>query len=649
MSFLLHHVLDLRPATRHHDWEESSALFDAWIARGSAFLLAAIAAGIATRSWSTEFDWATPSSLVADWLWTRERHWFGLGVARMVRMGMVLLHGIGAVMLLVALARRGARLAWVATALFAVHPLAVGALAIATAQTQALSLCLTLGAILLYQSWRDREPDARPAPGPARFLMPALYLGTAGACFLLAAALHPIAAVLPALLLVRSDPPDARFVVPGTIVIGIVSWIALCPVADLFPKLLALPAITFAAVRSLVLGPGPVLAFPVPSLLPAIGGLLLIAAIAAAAVRFLPRSRLPILGFLGLASCVALFGSIRVGDEILLGASQFYLVPLLAALAIAAELHPWIERACRTEVERVETPQALASGSLLLAIAGVLAASALGRPKAPGEAWPRLASANPSSPSITQRSISYLEKRGDVAGALAAARAAPGDDPALQIRAGQLALKSGDLDAARRSFETVLEHDPDSTEARLGLVEAHAQAGHLEESRAILDAARAPADPSVLNSRGVLLAREGKIDEAIATFREALEQDPKRAATLINLANLLNQTGKIEEAAGLLATAVRAHPDDFVVCTATGMFFVSHERWDDAERVFRRAVQMQPQNAAAYTNLGNVLASQGKKSEAIFLFQQALRYNDRFEPAKYGLSQLEAPATVPAN
>jgi superkiller protein 3 len=52
---------------------------------------------------------------------------------------------------------------------------------------------------------------------------------------------------------------------------------------------------------------------------------------------------------------------------------------------------------------------------------------------------------------------------------------------------------------------------------------------------------------------GFVLSRQGKLDEAILQFREAIRVDPEYAAAYNNLAASLVQQGKLEEAAALRA------------------------------------------------------------------------------------------------
>ena len=61
---------------------------------------------------------------------------------------------------------------------------------------------------------------------------------------------------------------------------------------------------------------------------------------------------------------------------------------------------------------------------------------------------------------------------------------------------------------------------------------------------------------------GIALATQGKLDEAIAEFREAIRLKPDDAAAHYNLGNALHDHGKLDEAIAECREAIRLKPDD---------------------------------------------------------------------------------------
>ena len=71
-------------------------------------------------------------------------------------------------------------------------------------------------------------------------------------------------------------------------------------------------------------------------------------------------------------------------------------------------------------------------------------------------------------------------------------------------------------------------------------------------------------DAVALNNRGLALYQKGKVDEAIALFREALTINPAFEEALGNLGTALDSKGKDEEAVTDLNKALAIKPSDSV-------------------------------------------------------------------------------------
>ncbi len=95
------------------------------------------------------------------------------------------------------------------------------------------------------------------------------------------------------------------------------------------------------------------------------------------------------------------------------------------------------------------------------------------------------------------------------------------------------------------------------------------EAGDLPTARSYLERAvkLGPRLPDTPSNLGIVLWRQGDVDDALATFRRGLEVDPHRAALLYNLAALYVQLGRSTEARAALAAASlgQASPYLFVV------------------------------------------------------------------------------------
>ncbi|MGO8989998.1 MAG: tetratricopeptide repeat protein [bacterium] len=127
------------------------------------------------------------------------------------------------------------------------------------------------------------------------------------------------------------------------------------------------------------------------------------------------------------------------------------------------------------------------------------------------------------------------------------------------------------------------------------------------------------------NNLGVTLANQGKIQEAVAHYAEALRIKPDDAEAHNNLGAALAGQGKTQEAIAHFAEALRIKPDYADAHNNLGAALAGQGKIQEAIAHFAEAVRIKPDYAEAHNNLGAALAGQGKTQEAIAHFAEALR------------------------
>lgn len=142
----------------------------------------------------------------------------------------------------------------------------------------------------------------------------------------------------------------------------------------------------------------------------------------------------------------------------------------------------------------------------------------------------------------------------------------PKDRLALRARLheGEARLAKGDLAGARRTFEGVLEAEPDNRFALLRLGTALSRQGRFREAQVPLERL-AGIDPRQAEARYLLaeaLMRTGLWRRARTEWLEVTRLQPRRGAAWSNLAVALLRTGKAGEAVKALEEAVRLEPAD---------------------------------------------------------------------------------------
>ncbi len=127
------------------------------------------------------------------------------------------------------------------------------------------------------------------------------------------------------------------------------------------------------------------------------------------------------------------------------------------------------------------------------------------------------------------------------------------------------------------------------------------------------------------NNLGIALKAQGKLDEAIAEFREAIRVQPDHAMAHNNLGVALENQGKFDDAIAEYHQAIRLQPDDAKAHSNLGwlLYAIKHDN-DDAIAESRAAIRLKPDFAMAHNNLGIALKAQGKLDEAVMEYRTAI-------------------------
>ena len=167
-----------------------------------------------------------------------------------------------------------------------------------------------------------------------------------------------------------------------------------------------------------------------------------------------------------------------------------------------------------------------------------------------------------------------------------------------------------------------------TAEADVLLAEArgHHQAGRLLEAERLYKrlAAERPADAMLLSRLGAALAGQGKLVEALAALRRALEIDADLVDALNNIGIVHRLQGRAEAAAEAFNRALAIRPDQLSAHVNLGALLYDAGKLDEAEQVYRRALAIDPDVAEAHNGLGAVLLDRGAIDEAAAAFERAL-------------------------
>ena len=221
----------------------------------------------------------------------------------------------------------------------------------------------------------------------------------------------------------------------------------------------------------------------------------------------------------------------------------------------------------------------------------------------------------------------------------AAASAAPtqGTAPgqAAADPAAEAASEPPDEDAAAPGPAAQAESSPPQAAAQQGLTQAWLMLAQIAEQRG--DAAAAEQwlsridDPQraveVQSRRALLMARQGRLDEALASLRALPEREAGDArAKLVAEAQLLRELRQWQAAFDAYGRALESAPDDAELLYEQAMVAEKMDRIELLEARLRRLIELQPDHAHAHNALGYSLADRGQRlPEARQLIERALQ------------------------
>jgi tetratricopeptide (TPR) repeat protein len=124
-------------------------------------------------------------------------------------------------------------------------------------------------------------------------------------------------------------------------------------------------------------------------------------------------------------------------------------------------------------------------------------------------------------------------------------------------------------------------------------------------------------DQSLAHTRaGRKLREQGRIDEAIGEFNEAIRINPTLAAAFDNRAFAYLMRDQYDEAVADLNEAIRLNPQDAYYHNSRGGTYTEMGQYDRALKDLSEAIRLNPRLAAAYENRALTYTSLGRGAEA---------------------------------
>lgn len=224
-----------------------------------------------------------------------------------------------------------------------------------------------------------------------------------------------------------------------------------------------------------------------------------------------------------------------------------------------------------------------------------------------------------------------------------------------RLRLAEALWRSGEVEASRDLFQSLLQADDNHARAHLGLARIHLQANELAQCRDHLD--RAQTQPRVRKAALTLAAefyeRQG---DAIAARRAlaslvGLPDDPDwpdeflaeagrckvgESVRVQQAAKLLDQQ-RHAEALGRLEELVRDYPESARSWTLLGWAQMQMRQSSAAEQSLQIAIQLDPDVCGARLYLGTIRHQRKDRAGAMVLFREAIQRKPNYLEAHFNL------------
>jgi protein O-GlcNAc transferase len=179
--------------------------------------------------------------------------------------------------------------------------------------------------------------------------------------------------------------------------------------------------------------------------------------------------------------------------------------------------------------------------------------------------------------------------------------------------------------------------DPNSAEAHNDRGVILAANGSLAEALSCFERAVAlnPSYGEARNNFGRGLRSLGRFDEALVQFEWVLKSSPDSPLAHFNLASVLQPAGRASDAETHLRRAISLRPDFVDAHLHLASLLQEMDRQPEALAHAERAVKLRPDSAGVRNNLGNILRALGRRDEAIAQYEAALRIDPNLFMAHY--------------
>jgi Tfp pilus assembly protein PilF len=195
-----------------------------------------------------------------------------------------------------------------------------------------------------------------------------------------------------------------------------------------------------------------------------------------------------------------------------------------------------------------------------------------------------------------------------------------------QLRAANTDIQARRYGEAESAAREALKRDPDNAFALMIAGRAEMEQGRYADAIAHYRryAGRVPASADAHHWIAVCLSRANDVAAALKEEDAALALDARHAEAHALRGGLLARSGRIDEAVSALQRAVEAAPGNVGFQIGLGRLLISARRLDEAQTVISAALSGQTTNPDARAAFGSLLVARGDFASACSEFERSL-------------------------
>ncbi|MCP5195233.1 MAG: tetratricopeptide repeat protein [Gammaproteobacteria bacterium] len=211
------------------------------------------------------------------------------------------------------------------------------------------------------------------------------------------------------------------------------------------------------------------------------------------------------------------------------------------------------------------------------------------------------------------------------------------DNGKERLKKGKTLMRQKHYDEALLEFSAILENNPDSFDALLGIGSVYMKQNQIQEALSYFAQARAldPLQPKPYLLEGLTLARQAQFDAAEQALRTALSLSPGLSRALAALGEVLVGKQRYEEALMPLREALRHNPQQTAPRWLMARIYAERGDLDKAIAELQTVLEIDPEHARAGGQLARWHMQRGDRAAAVNVLQQTLEHVPKEDSTRY--------------